>query len=85
MPKSKTNRKSKSGESRKTNRLKNGNHRYRPGMSSIPGAPNFMEVIAAEAQRTILGELDQPEEETYVKKPLPGGKSENPLQEQPHG
>ena len=42
MPQSKTKRKSKSGESRKTNRLKNGNDRYRPGMGKVPGRSNTM-------------------------------------------
>ena len=69
MPRSKTRRKSKSGESRKTNRLKNGNDRYRPGMGRIPGAPtNFMEYPGTGALTSIFPEsrtaraLDRPEE-----------------------
>ena len=77
MPRSKTSRKSRSGQSRKVNRLKNGNQRYRPGMGPIPGAPTYMEQLGAQAFQ-VLGELGVPGEEIYRPKPLPGGSRKDP-------
>ena len=65
MPKSKTQRKSKSGQSRKTNRLKNGNSRYRPGMGLIPGRPkDLMDLPEATDALSILQRPDEHNQES---------------------
>ena len=67
MPKSKTQRKSKSAQSRKANRLKNGNSRYRPGMGPIPGRPkDLMDLLGATAALSIL---QRPDESRNVPQP----------------
>ena len=76
MPISKTTRKSRSGQSRKVNRLKNGQHRYRPRIGPVPRAPTAMDYwLGATAAMAIMG---RPGEETYRPKPLPGDSRKDP-------
>ena len=68
MPISKNARKSRSGQSRKANRLKNGQHRYRPGTGPIPGAPTTMNWLGAAAALAIM---ERPQEYEAARIPSP--------------